>query len=105
MDLEYILGVISDGPTKSLAYRRLQYLMSKFDMYYLLHEYEEVADMKVRATLSRPLLYGLTKFEQNVPHRCLTPFEVSCVIPQLIRVLGTFTMFARLIPMSTIRAA
>jgi AMP deaminase len=78
MDLEYILGVISDGPTKSLAYRRLQYLMSKFDMYYLLHEYEEVADMKVGTTLSRLLLYGLTKFEQNVPHRYISPFNVVC---------------------------
>ena len=47
VDLEYVLGVISDGPTKSLAYRRLQYLASKFDMYYLLNEYKEVSDMKV----------------------------------------------------------
>ena len=47
MDLEFVLSVISDGPTKSLAYRRLQYLTSKFDMYYLLNEYQEVADMKV----------------------------------------------------------
>lgn len=48
MDLEFVLGVISDGPTKSLAYRRLQYLASKFDMHYLLNEFQEVADMKVR---------------------------------------------------------
>lgn len=47
MDLEFVLGVISDGPTKSFAYRRLQYLSSKFDMYYLLNEFQEIADMKV----------------------------------------------------------
>lgn len=58
MDLEFVLGVISDGPTKSVAYRRLQYLASKFDMYYLLNEYQEVLDMKVRALLSSPLLWA-----------------------------------------------
>lgn len=52
VDLEYILGVISDGPTKSLAYRRLRYLASKFDMYYLLNEYQEVSDMKVSIAYS-----------------------------------------------------
>lgn len=51
MDLEFVLGVISDGPTKSFAYRRLQYLTSKFDMYYLLNEFQEIADMKVRNTI------------------------------------------------------
>lgn len=52
MDLEFVLGVISDGPTKSFAYRRLQYLTSKFDMYYLLNEYQEIADMKVRIIIA-----------------------------------------------------
>lgn len=46
VDLDYILGVISDGPTKSFAFRRLKYLSSKFDMYTLLNEYQELADMK-----------------------------------------------------------
>jgi AMP deaminase len=31
-DLELVLSVISDGPTKSFAIRRLQYLLSKFIM-------------------------------------------------------------------------
>ena len=47
MDLEYVLSVIADGPTKSLAYRRLKYLSSKFTMYSLLNEFQEMADMKV----------------------------------------------------------
>jgi AMP deaminase len=47
MDVEYVLGVISDGPTKSFAFRRLRYLASKWSMYTLIHEYEEMADMKV----------------------------------------------------------
>lgn len=47
MDLDYVLGVISDGPTKSYAFRRLNYLSSKFTMYSLLNEFQELADMKV----------------------------------------------------------
>ncbi|KAJ3566856.1 hypothetical protein NP233_g6737 [Leucocoprinus birnbaumii] len=46
MDLDYILGVISDGPTKTFAFRRLKYLQSKFTMYSLLNENQELADMK-----------------------------------------------------------
>lgn len=51
VDLEYVLGVISDGPTKSFAFRRIGYLSSKFTMYQLLNEFQELADMKVRAVL------------------------------------------------------
>lgn len=47
MDLDYILGVIADGPVKSFAFRRLKYLSSKFTLYSLLNEYQEMADMKV----------------------------------------------------------
>lgn len=47
MDLDYVLSVISDGPTKSYAYRRLKYLAGKFSMYMLLNEDEETAQMKV----------------------------------------------------------
>lgn len=46
IDLEFVLGVISDGPAKSFAFRRLKYLSSKFTMYSLLNEYQEIADMK-----------------------------------------------------------
>jgi len=47
-DLEYLLGVCSDGPAKSFAFRRLKYLSSKWSLYCLLNEYQELADMKVR---------------------------------------------------------
>ncbi|KAG6874800.1 hypothetical protein C0992_006484 [Termitomyces sp. T32_za158] len=46
VDLDYVLGVIADGPTKSFAFRRLKYLASKFEMYALLNESQETADMK-----------------------------------------------------------
>ena len=51
VDLDYVLGVISDGPTKSFAFRRLKYLASKFTMYSLLNEFQELADMKVRPSV------------------------------------------------------
>ncbi len=47
MDLDKILETISDGPTKSYAYKRLCYLESKWNMYSLLREYQEIADSKV----------------------------------------------------------
>jgi AMP deaminase len=46
MDLDYVFGVIADGPTKSFAFRRLKYLASKFTMYSLLKEFDEMSDMK-----------------------------------------------------------
>jgi len=33
MDLDFVLGVISDGPAKSFPFLRLQYVRGKFAMY------------------------------------------------------------------------
>lgn len=56
MDLDFVLNVISDGPTKSFAFRRLKYLSSGWEMYNLLNEYKEIAGMKVCLT-SKSLKY------------------------------------------------
>jgi hypothetical protein len=45
-DLDEVLSVISDGPAKSFAWRRLRYLESKWNLYVLLNEYRELAEMK-----------------------------------------------------------
>jgi AMP deaminase len=50
VDLDYVLGVIADGPTKTFAYRRLKYLQGKWGMYSLLHEHAELDQMKVTET-------------------------------------------------------
>lgn len=50
-DLDEVLSVISDGPAKSFAWRRLRYLESKWNLYVLLNEYRELAEMKVRSRL------------------------------------------------------
>ncbi|CAG8501711.1 10369_t:CDS:10, partial [Ambispora gerdemannii] len=46
VDLDAILDIISDGPTKSYAYRRLRYLESKWHMYVISKEDQETADSK-----------------------------------------------------------
>ncbi|EKM79533.1 hypothetical protein AGABI1DRAFT_120906 [Agaricus bisporus var. burnettii JB137-S8] len=68
IDLDYVLGVISDGPTKSFAFRRLKYLQSKFTMYSMLNEFQELADMKVSAYNPPRDFYNLRKVDTHVHH-------------------------------------
>ena len=75
IDLEFVLGVCSDGPAKSFAFRRLKYLASKWNLYTLLNEYQELADMKrvphrsVRS-LGQPLLRRVALADTSVlPHQ------------------------------------
>ena len=49
-DLDFILNVISDGPTKSFAFRKLRYMESKFQLHTLLNEHTELAESKVFVT-------------------------------------------------------
>ena len=62
MDLEYVLSVISDGPAKSFAYRRIQYLESRWNLYCLLNEYQELAEMKVSFSIYSLLVHCI-RFE------------------------------------------
>ncbi|KAG6915896.1 hypothetical protein DXG01_009363 [Tephrocybe rancida] len=68
VDLDYVLGVIADGPTKSFAFRRLKYLASKFEMYSLLNEFQELADMKVAAYILPLDFYNVRKVDTHVHH-------------------------------------
>lgn len=65
MDLDKILNVSSDGPSKSFAYRRLQYLEGKFHLYALLNEYQEVADSK---RVPHRDFYNVRKVDTHVHH-------------------------------------
>ncbi|KAF8215012.1 hypothetical protein K438DRAFT_1800601 [Mycena galopus ATCC 62051] len=65
VDLDYVLGVISDGPTKSFAFRRLKYLASKFTMYSLLNEFQELSDMK---QVPHRDFYNVRKVDTHVHH-------------------------------------
>ncbi|KAF9361450.1 AMP deaminase [Mortierella sp. AD094] len=65
LDLEFILSVTSDGPTKSFAYRRLNYLESKWNMYILLNEYKELAESK---RVPHRDFYNVRKVDTHVHH-------------------------------------
>jgi AMP deaminase len=65
IDLDSILNISSDGPSKSFAFRRLQYLEGKFNLYYLLNEYQETADSK---KVPHRDFYNVRKVDTHVHH-------------------------------------
>ncbi|KAI1094773.1 AMP deaminase [Rostrohypoxylon terebratum] len=65
VDLEEILSISSDGPSKSFAFRRLQYLEGKFNLYTLLNEYQETADTK---RVPHRDFYNVRKVDTHVHH-------------------------------------
>ncbi|KAI1489037.1 AMP deaminase [Biscogniauxia mediterranea] len=65
VDLEQILSISSDGPSKSFAFRRLQYLEGKFNLYALLNEYQETADTK---KVPHRDFYNVRKVDTHVHH-------------------------------------
>src|SRR6266536_3864741 len=65
MDLNRILNVSVDGPAKSFAFRRLQYLEGKFSLHSLLNEYQEVADTK---KVPHRDFYNVRKVDTHVHH-------------------------------------
>jgi AMP deaminase len=65
MDLDAVLTISSDGPTKSFSFRRLQYLEGKFNLYFLLNEYQEMADTK---RVPHRDFYNVRKVDTHVHH-------------------------------------
>ena len=65
MDLEAVLNISSDGPSKSFAFRRLQYLEGKFNLYTLLNEYQETTDSK---RVPHRDFYNVRKVDTHVHH-------------------------------------
>ncbi|KUI57247.1 AMP deaminase [Cytospora mali] len=65
MDLDEILSISSDGPSKSFAFRRLQYLEGKYNLYVLLNEYQETADTK---KVPHRDFYNVRKVDTHVHH-------------------------------------
>lgn len=65
MDLDQILTISSDGPGKSFAFRRLQYLEGKFNLYVLLNEYQEMADSK---RVPHRDFYNVRKVDTHIHH-------------------------------------
>ncbi|KAF3941160.1 hypothetical protein ABW19_dt0204799 [Dactylella cylindrospora] len=65
MDLEEVLNISSDGPSKSFAFRRLSYLEGKWNLYSLLNEYQEMADSK---RVPHRDFYNVRKVDTHVHH-------------------------------------
>ncbi|CAO1637725.1 unnamed protein product [Sympodiomycopsis kandeliae] len=64
-DLDYLLSVISDGPVKSFAWRRLKYLEGKWNLYSLMNEAREVEGMK---RVRHRDFYNVRKVDTHVHH-------------------------------------
>ncbi|KAK6340915.1 AMP deaminase [Orbilia brochopaga] len=65
IDLEEVLNISSDGPSKSFAFRRLSYLEGKWNLYILLNEYQEMADTK---RVPHRDFYNVRKVDTHVHH-------------------------------------
>ncbi|KAK9319280.1 hypothetical protein V1517DRAFT_266574 [Lipomyces orientalis] len=65
MDLEEISNISSDGPSKSFAFRRLQYLEGSWNLYVLTNEYQELADTKRNPHRD---FYNVRKVDTHVHH-------------------------------------
>ena len=65
LDLEKMVSISSDGPAKSFAYRRLQYLEARWNLYYLLNEYQETSVSKRNPHRD---FYNVRKVDTHVHH-------------------------------------
>lgn len=64
-DLNKITKFSSDGPSKSFAFKRLQYLETKWNMYYLLNEFEETKQSKKNPHRD---FYNVRKVDTHIHH-------------------------------------
>ncbi|KAL1021123.1 hypothetical protein UPYG_G00009100 [Umbra pygmaea] len=46
-DMNFLIALIAQGPTKTYAHRRLKFLMSKFNVHEMLNEMEEMKELKL----------------------------------------------------------
>lgn len=65
VDLDTVLDVSTDAPTKSFAFKRLSYLEGKFQLHSLLNEYQEMADSK---KVPHRDFYNVRKVDTHVHH-------------------------------------
>ncbi|KAJ2905077.1 AMP deaminase [Zalerion maritima] len=65
VDLDDISAIASDGPSKSFAFRRLQYLESRFSLYAIQSGYQEIADSK---RVPHRDFYNVRKVDTHVHH-------------------------------------
>lgn len=67
---DHIAAISSDGPTKTFAFRRLQYLEARWNLYFLLNNEEETAKSK---RIPHRDFYNVRKVDTHVHHSaCMT---------------------------------
>ncbi|ODV68370.1 AMP deaminase [Hyphopichia burtonii NRRL Y-1933] len=65
LDLNKIIKISSDGPSKSFSFKRLQYLEAKWNLYFLLNEYEENKQSKRNPHRD---FYNVRKVDTHIHH-------------------------------------
>jgi hypothetical protein len=103
VDLDALLSVISDGPTKSWAWRRLKFLDHKYTMYALLNEHNETAQMKVSLG-SAPIMCKNSRPVAECTSSVTSLSSGGCLLSHSKRYSETFITFARWTRTSTTQA-
>lgn len=83
MDMEKIITAASDGPAKSFAFKRLQYLEAKWNLFSLLNDYQETAVSKKNPHRD---FYNVRKVDTHVHHSaCMNEKHLLRFIKHKIR--------------------
>lgn len=82
-DLNKIIKVSSDGPNKSFAFSRLQYLKANFHMYALVNSYQETLDCK---SVPHRDFYNVRKVDTHIHHSaCMNQKHLLRFIKQKLK--------------------
>lgn len=65
IDLEKLCTISGDGPNKSFAFKRLEYLEAKWNLYLLVHDYQETSALKQNPHRD---FYNVRKVDTHVHH-------------------------------------
>lgn len=65
VDMDKLVNIASDGPTKSFAFKRLEFLEAKWNLYYLLNDHEETSESKSNPHRD---FYNVRKVDTHVHH-------------------------------------
>lgn len=83
MDLDKITNIASDGPMKSFAFKRLQYLEARWNLYYLLNDHAETSESKKNPHRD---FYNVRKVDVHVHHSaCMNQKHLLRFIKHKIR--------------------
>lgn len=86
IDLERVIAISSDGPAKSFAFRRLQYLEARWNLYYLLNEFQETGVSKKNPHRD---FYNVRKVDTHVHHSaCMNQKHLLRFIKHKLRHCG-----------------